>query len=134
MKPSEVRMGDVEAIENLRARRSNGPAGPSSPTPPPTAVAFNRLELREILNVYGRLVAAGDTRDYAIDMLKERAVFSLFRHMGEMPLYRIEKNPALRSRQGMYSVVAATGLILKRGNELDRVLGVLDRKVRLVAG
>jgi hypothetical protein len=129
-------MGDIEPISSLRERRLAAEAGPATITAPPVApaVSFNRHELREILNVYGRLVAAGEMRDYAMDMLKDRAVFSLFRRMGEVPLYRIEKNPALRSRQGIYSVVAATGLILKRGNELDRVVAVLDRKVRLVAG
>jgi hypothetical protein len=127
-------MGDIEALDSFRDRRNGQQADAAPSAAAPVTVSFNRHELRDILNVYGRLVAAGEMRDYAIDMLKERAVFSLFRHMGEMPLYRIEKNPALRQRQGMYSVVAATGLILKRGNELDRVLAVLDRKVRLVAG
>jgi hypothetical protein len=127
-------MGDIEALDSFRDRRNGQQADSAATAAAPLTVSFNRHELRDILNVYGRLVAAGEMRDYAIDMLKERAVFSLFRHMGEMPLYRIEKNPALRQRQGMYSVVAATGLILKRGNELDRVLAVLDRKVRLVAG
>jgi hypothetical protein len=78
-------------------------------------------------------VAAGEWRDYAIDFGRERAVFSVFRHASEVPLYRIEKNPKLARRQGAYSVVAVTGLILKRGHDLLRVLAVLDKDVRLAA-
>jgi hypothetical protein len=95
-------------------------------------VSFDRRELGAILNVYGRMVAAGEWRDYAIDALKDRAVFSVFRRSSEMPLYRIEKTPRLSRRQGAYSVVSATGLILKRGHDLARVLRVLDRRLRLV--
>ena len=93
---------------------------------------FDRKELDQILNVYGRKVAAGEWRDYAIDMLCEKAVFSIFRRSSEYPVYRIEKNPKLARKQGAYSVVAATGLILKRGHDLRRVLRVLDRELRLV--
>ena len=93
---------------------------------------FNRLELNQILNVYGRMVAAGEWRDYAIDMLREKAVFSVFRKSSEYPLYRIEKNPKLARKQGAYSVITPTGLILKRGHDLRRVLGVLDKKLKLV--
>ena len=96
-------------------------------------VTFSRRELDRILSLYGRKVAAGEWRDYAIDFLKDRAVFSVFRHACEVPIYRIEKNPRLERRQGAYSVITATGLILRRGKELDRVLGALDRSVRLVA-
>src|SRR5947208_16098767 len=84
-------------------------------------VTFNRLELNRILNLYGRMVADGEWRDYAIDFLKERAVFSVFRRSTEVPLYRIEKDPRLARKQGMYSVISATGLIIRRGHELDRV-------------
>jgi hypothetical protein len=97
-------------------------------------VTFSRRELDRILSLYGRKVAAGEWRDYAIDFLKDRAVFSVFRHACEVPIYRIEKNPRLERRQGAYSVISATGLILRRGRELDRVLGALDASVRLVAG
>ena len=90
-------------------------------------------ELNEILNLYGRKVAAGEWRDYAIDFGREKAVFSVFRRASEVPLYRIEKHPKLARRQGAYSVVAATGLILKRGHDLGRVLGVLEKSVRLAA-
>jgi hypothetical protein len=96
-------------------------------------VTFDRRELDRILDLYGRKVAAGEWRDYAIDFLKDRAVFSVFRRSSEMPIYRIEKNPRLARRQGAYSVISITGLILKRGHELDRVLRVLDRSVSLVA-
>ena len=93
---------------------------------------FNRLELNEILRVYGRFVASGDWRDYAIDMGRETAVFSIFRRASECPIYRVEKSPKLARRQGMYSVIAASGQILKRGQDLKRVLSVLDKSLRLV--
>ncbi len=96
-----------------------------------TTVSFTRDELCEILNLYGRKVAAGEWRDYAIDFGRDKAVFSVFRRSSEVPLYRIEKCPRLARRQGAYSVVAATGLILKRGHELGRVLAVLEKSVRL---
>jgi hypothetical protein len=95
-------------------------------------VTFNRLELNRILNLYGRMVADGEWRDYAIDFLKERAVFSIFRRASEVPLYRIEKDPRLARKQGMYSVISASGLILRRGHELDRVLLVIDRKLAAI--
>jgi hypothetical protein len=95
-------------------------------------VTFNRLELNRILNLYGRMVADGEWRDYAIDFLHDRAVFSIFRRASEVPLYRIEKDPRLARKQGMYSVVSATGLILRRGHELDRVLLAIDRKLAVV--
>ena len=89
--------------------------------------------MTEILDLYGRKVAAGEWRDYAIDFGREKAVFSVFRRSSEVALYRIEKNPRLARRQGAYSVMAATGLILKRGPDLARVLGVLEKTVRLAA-
>jgi len=96
-------------------------------------VTFDRRELNRILGLYGRKVAAGEWRDYAIDFLRDRAVFSIFRRSTEIPIYRIEKNPPLARRQGVYSVISATGLILRRGHELERVLYALDRSLRLVA-
>jgi hypothetical protein len=96
-------------------------------------IYFDRGELAEIFRVYGRRVTAGEWRDYALDFGREKAVFSVFRRTSEVPLYRIEKCPKLARRQGTYSVVAATGLILKRGQDLKRVLAVLDRHVRLAA-
>jgi hypothetical protein len=110
------------------AAGSNGAMGRDSPV----VAAFNRQELTEILAVYGRKVAAGEWRDYALDLGRERAVFSVFRRSSEVPVYRIEKTPKLARKQGAYAVVAATGLILKRGNELRRVLAVLEKSVRLV--
>ena len=95
-------------------------------------IAFDRRELTQILNVYGRKVASGEWRDYAIDTMREKAVFSVFRRASECPLYRIEKAPKLARRQGAYSVVAATGLILKRGHDLARVLRALDKGLRLI--
>ena len=90
-------------------------------------VTFDRGELSRIFGLYGRKVAAGEWRDYAIDFFKDRAVFSVFRRACEVPLYRIEKNPRLARRHGTYSVISATGLIIRRGHELDRVLRVLDK-------
>ena len=108
-------------------------AGQSRRRAPGHQVTFDRRELNRILGLYGRMVAAGEWRDYAIDFLKDRAVFSVFRRSSEVPIYRIEKNPKLARRQGAYSVVSATGLIVRRGHELDRVLRVLDKGPSLVA-
>ncbi len=95
-------------------------------------VAFERRELDQILRLYGRMVAANEWRDYAIDHLDDRAVFSVFRRATETPLYRIIKNPMLARKQGAWSVVSASGLILKRGHELARVLSVFDKTLKLV--
>ena len=122
---------DTDPSENRAVARGaaaiSGQTGPS-----PNRVTFNRLELGRILNLYGRMVADGEWRDYALDFLRERAVFSVFRRASEVPIYRIEKDPRLARKQGMYSVVSATGLILRRGHEIDRVLLVIDRKLALV--
>jgi hypothetical protein len=96
-------------------------------------VAFHRRELDLILRVYSRRVAEGEWRDYALDHLEDRAVFSVFRRSSEMPIYRVEKIPALARKQGAYQVTAASGLILKRGSSLQAVLKVLDKpKLSLV--
>jgi uncharacterized protein DUF2794 len=95
-------------------------------------VGFERNELDQILRLYGRMVAANEWRDYAIDRLSDRAVFSVFRRTSETPLFQIVKAPKNARKQGAYSVVAATGLILKRGHDLARVLNVFDKKLRLV--
>lgn len=92
-------------------------------------IAFDRGELGQILGLYGRMVAAGIWRDYGMSFLKDVAIFSVFRHTAEHPLYRIEKRPKLKNRQGMYSVVAMDGRILKRGHDLKSVLRVLERKL-----
>jgi Protein of unknown function (DUF2794) len=94
-------------------------------------VAFDRHELSEILNLYGRFVAAGEWKDYAMDFTPDRATFSVFHRAAEQPLYRIVKDPALARKQGQYSVIAQGGLILKRGHELAQVLSVLLKKPRL---
>lgn len=96
-------------------------------------VFFDRPELDLILSVYGRMVAAGEWRDYGIAALKDAAVFSVFRRSSEAPIYRIEKRPGLARRQGAYAVIGQGGLILKRGHELAQVLRLFDgRKFRVV--
>lgn len=97
--------------------------------PLPEQVAFDRAELTQILGLYGRMVAAGEWRDYAMSFLKDRAVYSVFRHAAENPLYRIEKHPALRAKQGMYALFGMNGQVLKRGHDLASVLRVLERKL-----
>jgi len=109
-------------IVNLPPRLSSGQIRP------PSQVAFNRVELGRILSVYGRMVSAGHWKDYAMDFLADRAVFSIYRKASEHALYQIVKTPALRNRQGQFSVIAPGGLILKRGHELDTVLKVFDKK------
>ncbi len=102
----------------------------SFPRPlPPDQVAFSRQELGLVLALYGRMVAAGEWRDYGISCLREVAVFSVFRRTAETPLYRIEKRPKMRLRQGQYSVIGMDGQILKRGHDLKAVLRVLERKL-----
>ena len=92
-------------------------------------VAFDRRELAVILSLYGRMVAAGEWRDYGMSFLRDLAVFSVFRRAAENPLYRIEKRPRLRTAQGMYAVVGMDGQVLKRGHDLPTVLRVLERKL-----
>ena len=101
----------------------------AAPVQIPAQVSFDRRELSEILSLYGRMVAAGEWRDYGISMLKDVAVFSVFRHTAEHPVYRIEKRPKLAGRQGQYAVIGMDGRILKRGADLRAVLRVLDRKL-----
>ena len=105
-----------------------------SPNPFPTQngqdqVAFHRTELAVILSLYGRMVAAGEWRDYGISSLRDVAVFSVFRRTAEHPLYRIEKRPKLRNKQGQYAVIGMDGQIVKRGHDLKTVLRVLERKL-----
>ncbi|MBP1806374.1 DUF2794 domain-containing protein [Rubellimicrobium aerolatum] len=105
-----------------------GPANPAALS----QVAFHRTELSLILGLYGRRVAAGEWRDYGIAHLRDAAVFSIFRRTAETPLYRIEKRPALRLRQGQYAVIGAEGQVLRRGHDLGQVLRVLEPKPRVV--
>src|SRR4051794_2533349 len=130
----------AETASGSKLREAGATPGPSPfssytsqpSSPPAPQVAFDRRELRELFELYGRKVAAGEWRDYALDFLRDRAVFSVFRRTAEFPLYRIEKTPRLARRQGAYSVIAPNGLILKRGPDLGRVLCVLEKPVRLV--
>ncbi|WP_417450425.1 DUF2794 domain-containing protein [Kordiimonas sp.] len=94
-----------------------------------TTVYFNRLELTKILNIYGRMVAAGEWRDYAIDHLRDEAIFSIFRRASEMPLYRVIKEPALAKQQGMWRIMGMDGQILKRGKDLGQLLKYFDRQL-----
>ena len=126
-------MDDVS--EGQSAQNATGPSGQVisfSGSLAPVPVRFDRRELDKILQVYSRMVGGGEWKDYAIDALSDRAVFSVFRRASEVPLYRIEKNPKLARRQGAFSVVSASGVILKRGHELASVLTVFDKGLRLV--
>lgn len=141
-------MEDLEPINfpahlrNNQARRANSgepatrqTAAPAAAhKPAPQVVSFDKRELSVILGLYGRKVADGEWRDYAIDFTPHQAVFSIFRRTSEVPLYRIEKDPKLARRQSMYKVVAATGLIMRRGMDLARVISVLDKKLKIVRG
>ncbi|MCJ2179474.1 DUF2794 domain-containing protein [Novosphingobium album (ex Hu et al. 2023)] len=115
-----------------------GPAGPANPASAsivafpgrtPLQVGFDRLELQRILDLYGRMVAAGFWRDYAMDFGKEAANFSAFRRAAERPQARIEKRPSLRGKQGMWTLFGEAGQVLKRGHELAGVLSPLERKL-----
>jgi hypothetical protein len=117
---------DIVAENETPAHRTGGRA--------PLTVRFTYAELQAILNVYGRQVAAGTWRDYALDFLKDRALFSIYRHHSERPLYIVEKTPRLRERQGQFMVMAQDGRILKRGHDLEAVLRVLEPKLSLVRG
>jgi hypothetical protein len=97
-------------------------------------VSFDRQELRDIFDLYGRKVADGEWRDYTIAFTGQKAVFSIYRRAAEFPLYRIEKASKAARKQGAYCVVAATGLILKRGHDLRRVINVLEKKLKVVSG
>jgi hypothetical protein len=88
---------------------------------------FERKELERLLRLYGRMVAAGEWRDYAIDGLAEAAVFSVFRRASEQPLYRIEKRPALARKQGAWAVIGEGGMMLRRGHDLEQVLRFFER-------
>jgi hypothetical protein len=128
---SDRRVGRGRIVP-FRHTDAPGPAPRSAKVP---ATAFSRAELHAILDVYGRMVAEGEWRDYAIDHLTGKAVFSVFRRSSEGPLYRIEKDPGAAPRRGgVYAVVAHTGAILRRGPDLSRVLSVLGPRPRLVVG
>lgn len=127
-------MSDSEPIA-FRPRGGASPQGASasgSVRREPSVTAFDRRELADILTVYGRKVAAGEWRDYALDFGRDKAVFSVYRRSSEWPLYRIEKTPRNARKQGAFSVITATGLILKRGHELKRVLEVFEKRTLYV--
>jgi hypothetical protein len=121
--PGGQRPQDTAVVVDLSDYRQNRDPAP---------VTFHRRELDAILRIYGRMVGEGEWKDYAIDHLKDRAVFSIFKRSGETPLFRIEKDPKLAAKQGAYSVVNFNGVILKRGHELGPVLKVFDKSLKLV--
>lgn len=128
-------MDESDLAESHASARQEGGVVVDFRAPPalaaPPQVTFNRAELGAILNVYGRMVAAGEWRDYALDFSRDSAVFSIYRRASEMPLYRVVKTPALARRQGAYAVIASAGQVLKRGQDLARVLKIFDKPVRL---
>jgi hypothetical protein len=123
--------GDHDGAHGRGAVEGRGGAQVIALRPTTAVVAFTRAELGLILAVYGRMVAAGEWKDYALDFERHRAVFSIFRRAAETPLFRVEKAPHLARKQGAYSVVAIGGRVMKRGHDLARVLDVFDKKARL---
>ena len=107
---------------------------PSAAVCAPGQIGFERAELTRILELYGRMVAAGHWRDYAMDLGRDAAVFCAFRRTAERPEYRIEKRPSLRNRQGMWALISEAGVVLKRGHDLAAILAPVERRLlKLVA-
>ena len=128
--PISLGRADVPSTARTHYWGTGAESSPSRPSDTrESSIRFDRLELKRILNTYGRMVMAGEWRDYAIDFRPDAAVFSVFRRTAEIPLYSIEKRPRLKDRQGQYSVVAAGGPVLGRGHDLTVVLRVLERKL-----
>ena len=100
----------------------------------PSQIGFERTELTRILDLYGRMVAAGHWRDYAIELGKDAAIFAAFRRATERPEYRIEKRPSLRGKQGMWALVNESGVVLKRGHDLGPVLAPVERRLVKLVG
>lgn len=130
----------MESMVRKPVKRTNNPVSNVVPLrsgqvaqKAPPMVCFDRQELTLMLQVYSRKVATGEWRDYAIDMLEKRAVFSIFKRSREVPLFTIEKTPKLRRKQGEWSVTNSTGQILKRGHELSNVLKVLEKQAKLTS-
>jgi len=121
MKEKQQSLGAARGMSSVTAFPSRNKTTP--------LVSFERKELNAILSTYGIGVARGLWRDYAIDHLRDAAVFSIFRRSCETPLYRVEKRPKLARQQGAYSVIAGTGLVMKRGSDLARVLKILDKRL-----
>ena len=113
----------------MRPGTGLGNVVPFPGAPIPQQVGFERFELMRILDLYGRMVSAGEWRDYAMDFLRDRAVFSIYKRASERPLYVVEKQPKLRNKQGQYLVLSQEGRVLKRGHELSTVLRVLELAV-----
>jgi hypothetical protein len=126
--PEQSRSGQL--IDFARSTSAPGSQVPAPKQPRFIAsVTFDRKELSTILNLYGRKVAEGEWRDYALDFLRERALFSIYKRSSERPIYVIEKNPKLRNKQGQYMVLSQDGRVLKRGHELATVIRVLELAV-----
>ena len=132
LRPGTRHMNGRQAASSFGASGTGEKPGQGETSHRRPITNFNKHELGAILAVYGRKVASGEWRDYAIDMGREKAVFSIFRRSSECALVRIEKDPKLSRKQGAYSVIAASGQILKRGHDLVRVLSVLEKSLRLV--
>jgi len=139
MKATQQNQDDGADLINLAARRPLHTSGTSNvivsstgnPVKP-SQVTFDRVELTAILRIYGFKVAEGEWRDYAIDQLKDRAIFSVYRKAHETPLYRIEKNPKLARKQGAYCVIGPNGAMLKRGQEIGQVLRLFEKQLKIV--
>ena len=127
-------MSESEDWSRAGLWRHSAALHPQAKVPNPKIIAFSRSELNSILRVYGRKVSDGTWRDYAIDHLNDRAVFSIYRRTSEYPLYRVEKVPALERKQGAYRIIAAGGAILKRGHDLATLMRFLDRPKLSVVG
>ncbi|MFA1627340.1 DUF2794 domain-containing protein [Rhizobium mongolense] len=126
----DLRHGDARSASSSSSVVVDLKEYKQSKDPPP--VTFHRRELDAILWIYGRMVGEGEWKDYAIDHLKDKAVFAVFKRSGEMPLFRIEKDPRLAAKQGAYCVINANGMILKRGHDLQQVLKVFNKVLKLV--
>lgn len=98
-------------------------------TSEPAQIVFHRTELNMLMGLYGRMVAAGEWRDYGLSFLRDVAVFCVFKRTAENPLYRVEKRPKMRLKQGQFALIGMDGQVLKRGNDLRQVLQTLERKL-----
>ncbi len=127
--PIVLRRADTPFSARSSSWGAPADSGPTRADTRDKSIRFDRPELKRILHTYGRMVVAGEWRDYAIDFREDVAIFSVYRRASEMPLYTIEKRPKLKDRQGQYSVVAAGGAVLKRGHDLSNVLRVLELKL-----
>lgn len=123
---------DDKAVTLSLVHAGNPPIAPAPQPKPLPIIAFDRRELMTILSVYGRKVGQGEWRDYAMDFLRERAVFSIYARVSERPLFIVEKIPRLRNKQGQYMVTNQQGRVLKRGHDLAQVLRVLDPDLAVV--